>query len=115
MLTTGGVVIRPDTFGMPNKSLNLVHELGHVLGLWHVHVGVSEMDCDDPCRENEASMSVGDLCSDTAPTPANHECRDPEIRHGTGRSQFLDLLDETCGVTNFRNTPYRNYMSYTGL
>jgi len=80
----------------------LVHEIGHVLGLWHVHHGISEMDCNDPCLETHASTELGDLCSDTEPTPDNNECHDP------------DGTKPTCGVHSFRNTPYRNYMSYSG-
>lgn len=35
----------------------IVHELGHVLGLWHVHHGISEItDCDDACVEKTASL-----------------------------------------------------------
>ena len=79
-----------------------MHEIGHVLGLWHVHHGISEMDCNDPCLETHASPELGDLCSDTEPTPDNNECHDP------------DGTKPTCGVQSFRNTPYRNYMSYSG-
>lgn len=34
----------------------IVHELGHVLGLWHVHHGISEVHCDDQCLETHASL-----------------------------------------------------------
>ena len=99
---TGGVVVRPDAFGIPGRTKNLVHELGHVLGLWHVHYGVSEMSCDDACLETEPSLVLGDLCSDTAPTPENPTCKDPHP--GTYK----------CYVSPHSHTPYNNYMSYSG-
>ena len=95
-------MIKPQNFGMPGHLENLVHELGHNLGLWHVHYGVSEMDCTDPCLETEASMELGDMCSDTNPTTVHRECEDPAP------------TEETCGLAAYRETPFRNYMSYTG-
>ncbi|EEC04409.1 pregnancy-associated plasma protein A, putative, partial [Ixodes scapularis] len=76
------------------------HEMGHVLGLWHVHRGVSEVECHDDCLETRASLDTGDLCEDTGPTPMNHQCHDPPA----------DLAH--CGLTNFVDTPFRNYMGY---
>ena len=103
---TGGTVVRPDSFGHLGKTDNLVHEIGHNLGLWHVHHGITEIEsCDDPCMEVEPSLELGDLCLDTTPTPINQQCRDPlpeELRAGT------------CGMTEFMNTPFNNYMSYAG-
>ncbi|XP_070175910.1 pappalysin-1-like [Littorina saxatilis] len=97
----GGTVIQLQTFGTAGQMDSLVHEVGHNLGLWHVHRGVSEMDCNDPCVETEASLLLGDLCSDTAPTSHNVHCRDP----GPAADQ--------CGVTStFTSTPFTNYMSY---
>ncbi|CAH1782730.1 unnamed protein product [Owenia fusiformis] len=97
---TGGTVIKPSSFGMPGKMDNLIHEIGHNLGLLHVHHGVTGVDCMDPCREIKASMELGDLCSDTNPTVTNSKCADP------------DPVDQ-CGVlTKFINTPFNNYMSY---
>ncbi len=49
-----------------------MHELGHNLGLWHVHQG---MECVDDCREHRASGVLGDLVADTNPTPENAFCR----------------------------------------
>lgn len=47
-------------------------------------------------------METGDLCADTAPMPKSKACQDPEA------------VNDTCGVTMYRGTPYSNYMSYTG-
>ena len=54
----GGVVLKASHFGKSGKTEVLVHELGHVLGLWHTHHGVSEMDCLDPCLEVQPSLEV---------------------------------------------------------
>uniref|UniRef100_A0A5S6QYA8 Sushi domain-containing protein n=1 Tax=Trichuris muris TaxID=70415 RepID=A0A5S6QYA8_TRIMR len=108
----GGVVVQPGRFGTDGHRSNLVHEFGHALGLWHVHHGVSEMSCDDPCRETKSSMLTGDLCEDTNPTPKNTECRDPvhifyKWDKGGESSQCEDLRKP------FVNTPFNNYMSYS--
>ena len=95
-------------FGKPGKLHALVHEMGHSLGLWHVHHGISEMKCDDACAELRPSMVLGDLCSDTNPTPRNRHCRDPLP------NPLLDH-EETCGIYSFKNTPFDNYMSYAGI
>lgn len=87
---------------MLGHTENLVHELGHNLGLWHVHYGVSEMDCTDPCLETEPSLELGDLCSDTNPTPEHTGCRDPTSS------------EAVCGVATYGDTPFQNYMSYAG-
>lgn len=98
----GGTILSLTNFGREHHSNALVHEFGHVLGLWHVHHGVSELDCTHDCAETFPSLELGDLCSDTNPTPANNLCRDPPVDRGSF----------TCGIKKFSNTPYRNYMSY---
>lgn len=47
-------------------------------------------------------METGDLCEDTAPMPKSKACQDP------------GAVNDSCGVTTYRGTPYSNYMSYTG-
>ncbi|KAJ8406181.1 hypothetical protein AAFF_G00304120 [Aldrovandia affinis] len=98
----GGMVLNPSYFGTFGHSNTMIHEMGHILGLYHVFKGVSEREsCDDPCRETAPSMETGDLCADTASTPKSKACRDP------------DPINDTCGPTLFHGTPYNNYMSYT--
>lgn len=53
-------------------------------------------------QETTPSMETGDLCADTAPTPKSKACHDP------------GSVNDPCGVTMYQDTPYSNYMSYTG-
>ncbi|XP_061746548.1 pappalysin-2-like [Nerophis ophidion] len=98
----GGMVLNPSYFGTSGHHNTMIHEMGHILGLYHVFKGVSEREsCDDPCQETTASMETGDLCADTAPTPKSKSCHDP------------GAVNDTCGTTVYQDTPYNNYMSYT--
>ena len=101
--------MQPSVYGAEGRTDNLVHELGHVFGLLHVHHGVSGLACDDPCLESEPSLTLGDLCEDTKPTPVNGYCRDPT--EGGASS----TADGVCDMGPFTDTPYRNYMAYTGM
>ncbi|XP_038064030.1 pappalysin-1-like [Patiria miniata] len=96
----GGTVLQGDTCKSESSSETFIHELGHNLGLWHVH---QSMECTDECREKTASDVLGDLVEDTNPTPENEFCRDPR-----------SCDSDTCfGEVEFKETPYRNFMSYT--
>lgn len=55
---TGTVIVssREVTRGVDKVTDLIVHELAHVLGLWHVHHGISEMTCLDECLEKQASL-----------------------------------------------------------
>ncbi|KAI5103983.1 pappalysin-2 isoform X1, partial [Silurus meridionalis] len=98
----GGMILNPSYFGTFGHNNTMIHEMGHIFGLYHVFKGVSEREsCDDPCQETEASMETGDFCADTAPTPKSKACQDP------------GLVNDTCGSMHYNNTPYNNYMSYT--
>ncbi|XP_060729395.1 pappalysin-2 [Tachysurus vachellii] len=98
----GGMILNPSYFGTVGHNNTMIHEMGHIFGLYHVFKGVSEREsCDDPCQEITASMETGDFCADTSPTPKSKACQDP------------GLVNDTCGSTHYHNTPYNNYMSYT--
>lgn len=101
MVISGGVIVKPSVFGREDAKGTVIHELGHALGLWHVHHGLSEMECDDPCIEKEPSLLLGDLCMDTNPTTVHDQCGNP-----VGSTE--------CGFRSKPPTPYKNYMSYAG-
>lgn len=109
----GGILLDDGSFGEDHQTLT--HEMGHNLGLYHTHVGVSEFDesafcfmdmdpCDCPCYEHAAAFSLdytGDFCNDTPPTPVNYTCMPPG---GT----------DDCSATPWGPTQPENFMGYAG-
>jgi len=96
----GGIIMHNVAFG--DEARTLTHEVGHCLGLWHTHHGVTEMSGCTVCyeRANGANgETTGDLCADTAPTPMNFDCEPPG---GV----------DSCSATSWGPTDPQNYMGY---
>jgi hypothetical protein len=68
LTNAGGIIIDDDWWDATNEVIT--HEVGHCIGLWHTHHGVSEVGTCSDCYESPPGNSVsGDFCSDTPPTP----------------------------------------------
>jgi len=96
----GGLIIDDNWFGSGQKTLT--HEVGHCIGLWHTHHGVSEVTACSACYERADGLNgdtTGDFAGDTAPTPTNFNCSPPG---GT----------DSCSATPWGATDPQNYMGY---
>jgi PKD repeat protein len=97
----GGIVMNDSQF-WPSDGGTLPHEMGHNLGLWHTHHGVSEVTQCSECWESPQATNRdynGDFCSDTDPTPVSYQCAPPG---GT----------DPCTGDPWGETDPQNYMSY---
>lgn len=99
-----GVVVRYDFLGKYNSACStcnintnsrgktLVHEIGHILGLEHVHLGGCQGDSATNCK------TMGDYICDTPPM-------------NRGNSSCSSVLN-TCADHLNGNDPINNYMGY---
>lgn len=97
----GGTLI--DGSAVSSRPSVLTHELGHALGLWHTHHGVSEVGSCSSCWERADGTNAdqtGDFCSDTPPTPVNYSCTPPTGADG-------------CSNRSWGRTALENFMGYS--
>ena len=110
----GGVIIKAQRV---DSVANLVHELGHSLGLLHTHEGQPSQQQfayqRHSCLELQPNVETGDLCSDTPPTPvgpyAFKACNRPNWNHEDACSRLR------CPTMLRLQIIPQNYMSYTPL
>lgn len=118
----GGILNDGEAFS--GDRTTLTHEIGHNLGLWHTHHGVSELlshgecnpalPCTCDCYETAERIDcdvTGDFCCDTPSTPVHYTC-DETCNGDPCSAGNPDPCPECTAQTKFCPTDYDNFMGY---